>query len=168
MDVHSPMGAVNSWRDFFVHLAIITLGLLIALGLEGLVEWGRHQELVHRAETDLRSELQANRTLSAANTKSLDAAEVQAETDLGILLAYRTTRHPTGDLKFHWEWSSLTSAAWDTARNTGAVALMDYAKAQKYSETYGQQSLVNAQAAAYMRDMYRSAAPLEGGRRLSD
>jgi len=39
MDVHPPHGAIHGWRDFFVHLIVITLGLLIALGLEGIVEW---------------------------------------------------------------------------------------------------------------------------------
>jgi hypothetical protein len=168
MDVHAPIGSVHGWRDFLVHLAIISLGLLIALGLEGVVGWARHKQLVHKAEADLRSELQANRVLLARNAKSLDAAERQAETDLAVLLVFRSSRHASGELKFYWEWSSLTSAAWDTAREAGAVSLMNYEKAQTYSETYNQQSLVNLQAASYIRDVYRSAAPLEGGRHLQD
>jgi hypothetical protein len=168
MEVHPVHGPVHNLRDFFVHLSIITVGLLIALGLEGLVEWGRHRQLEHRVEADLRAELQVNQTLLASNTKSLDTAEKQAETDLDILLTYRAKHHGAGELKFYWEWSSLSSAAWDTARDTGGVALMNYEKAQKYSEAYGQQLLVNAQAAAYIRDVYRSAAPLEGGRHVSE
>src|SRR5213594_1248866 len=44
---------------------------------------------------------------------------------------------------------------------------MDYAAAQRYADIYTQQSLVDAQASAYVRDVDRSVAPLQGGRRLS-
>jgi hypothetical protein len=50
----------------------------------------------------------------------------------------------------------LQSAAWDTARNTGAVGLMSYDSAQDYSIVYSQQTLVNEQAWVYIRDVYRS------------
>ena len=45
LDFHPPHHAANSWRDFFVHIATIVIGLLIAVGLEQTVEWvhPRHQ-----------------------------------------------------------------------------------------------------------------------------
>src|SRR5580704_10034552 len=43
MDVHPPHHGIETWRDFFVHMATICLGLLIALGLEQGVE------AIHRA-----------------------------------------------------------------------------------------------------------------------
>jgi hypothetical protein len=33
-DIHPPHQAAHSWRDIFVHLATITVGLFIALSLE--------------------------------------------------------------------------------------------------------------------------------------
>lgn len=167
MDVHPPHGNIHSWRDFFVHLSIITLGLLIALGLEGLVEWGHNKHLLHRAEANLKSELQQNRTTLENDEKVLDASEKELESYLELLTAFKASHHTTGEKTLHWEWNGLSSAAWDTARNTGAVALMDYAAAQRYADIYGQQSLVDAQAMLYVRDVYRSLAPLQGGRHLS-
>ena len=41
-DIHPPHQAAHSWRDIFVHLATITVGLFIALSLEGCVEWQHH------------------------------------------------------------------------------------------------------------------------------
>ena len=38
IDIHPPHQAAHSWRDIFVHLATITVGLFIALSLEGCVE----------------------------------------------------------------------------------------------------------------------------------
>ena len=167
MEVHPPQGSIHTWREFFVHLIIITLGLLIALGLEGFVEWVHNRHLLHRAEANLSSELHENRATLTNDDKLLDAAENQLEANLNLLLSFRTTHRADRELKFNWEWNSPGSAAWDTARNTGAVALMDYAVAQKYSEIYTQQSLVSAQSLVYIRDVYRNAAPLQGSRPLS-
>ena len=35
-----------SWKEFLVHMLAITLGLLIAVGIEGLVELHREHKLV--------------------------------------------------------------------------------------------------------------------------
>ena len=44
MDIHAPDKPVHSLREFFIHIAIVTIGILIALGLEGvrevkMIEW---------------------------------------------------------------------------------------------------------------------------------
>ena len=45
MDVHAPHEPINTWRDFALHLIIVTIGLLIALSLEALVEPARATEV---------------------------------------------------------------------------------------------------------------------------
>ena len=60
LDVHSPHGKMHGIRDFFLHLFTITVGLLIALGLEGCVERAHHRHLVREAEASLRTEIQNN------------------------------------------------------------------------------------------------------------
>lgn len=42
MEVHPPDHPVMTWKQFFVHMAIVVLGLLIAIGLEQSVE-GLHR-----------------------------------------------------------------------------------------------------------------------------
>jgi hypothetical protein len=44
LDVHPPHAAIHGWRDFFIHIATITIGLLIAIGLEQTVEYVHHRE----------------------------------------------------------------------------------------------------------------------------
>lgn len=168
MDVHPPHGGIHGWRDFFIHLVVITLGLLIALGLEGIVEWRHNRHLLHTAEANLRAELQENQNTLAGDMRFLDAAQKQTQSDLSILQAFRGTNHISGELKFNWTWRGLTSAAWDTARNTGAVALMNYDSAERYSDIFSQQAVVGSQSQAFVRDIYRTAAPLEGGRGLKE
>jgi hypothetical protein len=38
LDVHPPHEATHTWRDFFIHIGTIVVGLLIAIGLEQSVE----------------------------------------------------------------------------------------------------------------------------------
>jgi hypothetical protein len=49
LDVHPPHHAANTWRDVFIHIATIVIGLLTAVGLEQTVEYFHHRHQV--AET---------------------------------------------------------------------------------------------------------------------
>jgi hypothetical protein len=60
LDVHPAHHAANSWKEFFVHMATIVLGLLIAISLEQSVEWVHHSEQRHQLEEDLRTEAESN------------------------------------------------------------------------------------------------------------
>jgi len=56
LDVHPPEHAAHSWRDFFIHIATICVGLLIAVALEQSVEaLHRHHEAAGLRE-ELRGE----------------------------------------------------------------------------------------------------------------
>jgi len=168
MDVHAPHEPIHTWRDFFIHLITITVGLLIAISLEGMVESIHKHHLLHQAETNLRAELKSNRSTLAGDERQLDSAKRQAESNLQLLAALKA-HHPSGEeLHFNWQWNGLDEAAWDTARNTGAIALMPYASAQGYSLFYAQQRMVGDQATVYIRGIYRSSAPLQNGRKLAD
>jgi hypothetical protein len=47
-DIHPPHAAAHTWKDFFIHIATIVIGLFIAVGLEQIVETihHRHQRLL--------------------------------------------------------------------------------------------------------------------------
>lgn len=168
MDVDAPHEPIHTWRDFFVHLITITVGLLIALSLEGMVESIHKHHLLHQAETNLRDELKSNIATLAGDEQQLDNAQRQAEGNLRLLAALKAHRPVGDDLHFNWQWNGLDAAAWDTARNTGAIALMPYESAQGYSVIYAQQQMVGEQATVYIRGIYRSSAPLQNGRKLAD
>jgi len=57
MDLHPPGGPVRSVKDFFVHIGVVTLGILIALGLEQLVEAHHRANLAKIAVAGFRREL---------------------------------------------------------------------------------------------------------------
>ncbi len=35
LDVHPPHAPTHTWKDFFIHIATIVIGLIIAVGLAG-------------------------------------------------------------------------------------------------------------------------------------
>lgn len=63
LDVHPPHHAANSWRDFFIHIATIVVGLLIAIGLEQTVEALHHRHQRKQLKEDLRTEAESNRVV---------------------------------------------------------------------------------------------------------
>jgi hypothetical protein len=60
LDVHAPNHPIGGWKDFFVHLVTISIGLLIAVGIEGCVELHREHNLVREARETMREEIQHN------------------------------------------------------------------------------------------------------------
>ena len=42
-DVHAPHQTIHTWKDFLIHIAAITIGLLLAVGLEQTVEYVHHR-----------------------------------------------------------------------------------------------------------------------------
>ena len=57
MDLHAPEGPIRSVKDFLMHIVIVTIGILIALGLEQLVEMHHRGKLAHDAVEGFRREL---------------------------------------------------------------------------------------------------------------
>src|ERR1019366_2657757 len=62
LEVHPSQSAIHSWRDFFIHIATICVGLLIAVVLEQTVEAVHHhhqrEKLLVSLDHDTRATLQ--------------------------------------------------------------------------------------------------------------
>jgi hypothetical protein len=76
IDVHPAHHAASTWRDFFIHIATIVVGLCIAVGLEQTVEHfhQRHQlqELRRGELTDARIYLEDVDQLRIANSQQIE------------------------------------------------------------------------------------------------
>jgi hypothetical protein len=60
MEIQAPERPINSFKDFAVHIAIVTCGILIALGLEGLREAVHNHHLVRETRDNIRVEMEIN------------------------------------------------------------------------------------------------------------
>lgn len=161
MHVHAPDHAVTTWRQFFIHLAIVSIGLLIALSLESLVEAYHHRSLVIEARRNIEREISENRGLVKQNIASVQADQARMAKNLDVLQALRQSRQVPSDghLQYRLEWSALSDSAWTTARDTGALGHMEYAEVQCYAGIYTQQRLISEQGQRLLENQTRAISP---------
>ncbi len=149
LDVHPPDHAIHGKRDFFIHLLTITVGLLIALGLEAGVEALHHRGERREAEAALREEITHNRDTLTRMQKETDRERNDLINVLGYLKDLREGKPGDANvLNFTFNVDPLDSAAWQTASTTGALSYIDGAKLQRYSEAYQSQHVLEAAIAA--------------------
>jgi hypothetical protein len=154
LDVHPPEHAAHSWRDFFIHIATIVFGLLIAIGLEQTVEWMHHHHQREQLERDLVVEAKNNLELMKLDDRYFEekgqvlaASRSEAEN----LRTQRTSGPRTANVL------SLTTSSyyypdapvWNTAKEGGVVGLLPRREAAMYDLVYAQQSLMTAEFHEY-------------------
>ncbi|MGA8940247.1 MAG: hypothetical protein WB439_13880 [Acidobacteriaceae bacterium] len=67
IDIQPPEHTPHTWRDFYIHIATIVVGLIIAIGLEQSVEAIHHHHQRRQLVQDLRNEAINNRKVIARN-----------------------------------------------------------------------------------------------------
>lgn len=164
MEIHAPHEPIHTRRDFFLHLFTITIGLLIALSLEGLVEYAHHRHLVHEARENIRRELQLNHEAAQSDLgdiqKKLDRQKLNIVSIHGLMT---DGEHFRGSVQNTWDFSSLNDSAWRTARETGALGFIPYDEVQRYADLYMLEGLVNDSSIAIAREDFTAGAPFAMG-----
>jgi len=147
MEVHAPHEKVHTWRDFFIHVGIMTIGLFIALMLEGLVEYSHHRHIVREARENIHQEIEDNHKAAQQDLVSIqqdiDRIKANIKSIHGIQADPKGFK---GSLTYTMEFSSLQSSAWNTSRDTGSLSYMPYQDVQNYADLYDLQKYVNDQA----------------------
>jgi len=79
IEVHEPHEAVHSWKDAFIHIAIIVVGLLIAVGLDEAAEHFHHMRQVRETREALNKEFDYNTKLFQQTSRDIrvETAEYQ-------------------------------------------------------------------------------------------
>ena len=140
MDIEAPHGPIETWKDFFIHLCIITLGLLIALGLEGTVAHFHERSLVKEARANIRTEVVDNQKSIEASMKatSQEKENMQNLLDYLELMKKNPAAHGSAEINFHM--TNLNRASWNTAAATGAFGFMPYRDVKRYEDIYDSQN----------------------------
>ncbi|HEX5283108.1 MAG TPA: hypothetical protein VFW30_03230 [Bryocella sp.] len=89
IDIHPPQHGSMTARDFFIHLGIVVLGILIAIGLEQSVEYFHHRHLAVEARRSLLAERITNESSNQFNIFATQRHERDLQHDLAILHALR-------------------------------------------------------------------------------
>ncbi len=160
LDVHPAHHAASTWRDFFIHIATIVLGLLIAIGLEQIVEYFHHRHLAHQAREQLLIERTQNETSNEFNIFATQRHQTHLKRDLAILRAIQShTSVPPGPFILRHARYLYLEDEWRKIHQSGTVNYLDE-NLGPVDYRYSNQDAFMARAAQSIEDLYRAAAVL--------
>jgi hypothetical protein len=143
LDVHAPHQTVHTWKDFWVHLATISIGLLIAIGLEQSVEAIHRLHERHRLEQDLQLEAKKNLILMDIDYQSFDLIRPWL---IQLRAKVEEVRESGGKFKFDYMPVPKTKGFWwpdapywNTAKESAEVGLLPRDEAGMYDLVYTEQ-----------------------------
>lgn len=137
LDVHPPHAPTHTWRDFFIHVGTICVGLLIAVGLEQGVE------ALHRTH-ERRDLIEAFGAECDNNVKSLDSVVHQLRANViflhQLMAQLRDAKPETGFITVNIPAGSLwisyhtpSRSVWSAAKANAKVGLLPDDLAQVYN-----------------------------------
>lgn len=137
MEVHVPEHPVMTWRQFFEHMGIVVLGLLIALGLEQTAEWLHHRHQAHEVREGIERDLE----ITVANAEGAERyyeamvardAEAIKATQAGFLKHAPVPALPlvTGVA----DWDQPNDPSYQSAKASGRLALLNEDEIRVFSE----------------------------------
>ena len=136
LDVHPPHNPTHTWRDFFIHIATIVIGLLIAIGLEQTVEAIHHHHQRQELIADFRGECGRNIQLADRNFAGIKSerawAQIWLDTlrksslDPGVATVVLPARHPAN------QYEGVSRSVWAIAKSNGTAALLPETTAEMY------------------------------------
>jgi hypothetical protein len=141
LDVHPAHHAATTWRDFFIHIATIVIGLLIAISLEQAVEWLHHRQQVRETREAIHREREENQRQFERTSALFRLETKQLETNLADF--EYLVKHPgapvsslPGPINWHNLITSFDYSAWETAQHDNVTALMPQPEVRQSEELY--------------------------------
>jgi hypothetical protein len=143
IEVHPPHEDVHTWRQFFIHIAAITIGLLMAIGLEQTVVYFHHRHQLQEARRELAVELESNRRVVGINLEATRKVMADLDADMALLRAVQTSPasqspEPIGSKlvyglgNFYWP----KDGTWQAVKQNGSLGLMAHDELHYYVYIY--------------------------------
>lgn len=136
LDVHAPHQSVHTWKDFFIHIATICVGLLIAVGLEQTVEGIHHHhqraQLLLSLDHDTRATLQDADFAASERLRRMQWIQARIE-QVQSALAFHKPLAPAAPDKRAFI-TVPADPAWEAARGSGMIPLFSQGEIAAYSE----------------------------------
>jgi hypothetical protein len=137
LEVHPPHHPTHTWKEFFIHIATICVGLLIAIGLEQSVEAVHRHAERRELIRDMHAEAERNLQVMAPDIKVVTSYEHWTLAVLNMLTAATpangviTVTLPSQSPALPTYQPSRT--VWTVAKANGKVALLSENLAEIYS-----------------------------------
>jgi hypothetical protein len=161
LDVHAPHEAIHTWKTFFIHLATIVIGLLIAVGLEQTVEYFHHRRQVAEIRRSLAEERRINELIfaSACNEFRRYAPILLGSLQTLTYLHAHPDAPPSqwpGRFSFYMLNTRFQDSAWKTALQSAALEYMPRAEVRTYSDVYARLAEVSDESVAEFHAVIRA------------
>jgi hypothetical protein len=126
LDVHPPHHPTHTWKDFFIHIATIVVGLIIAVGLEQAVEALHH----HHQREELREALLQDNLKALRDDRELERYALNRVQwlsaridDLTVALHTRATAHDIPLLPVSFR-SVPGDSNWEAAKSSNLAEVL--------------------------------------------
>jgi len=163
LEVHPPHEAAHSWKDFFIHIATIVVGLLIAVGLEQTVEWFHHRHQMHVAREHIHDEVLVNQRIVLQNERGTERIIANLEHSLAVVQSLQGKKPaPAETPDFSFGLQGFYDAAYTNARDNGTLSLMPYGEAAMYSDAYMGSAFAQQSGLALWNQLHEAKAALHG------
>ena len=137
LEVHPPHAAAHSWKDFFIQIATITIGLLIAIALEQTVEYIHHRFQAQEMAGLLHKESLQNHELVSVNLGETDSVMRAVQQNLAVLEAIRAGGDKAAYIPTMlpgWVGYTPDDTMWLMMRDSGLLSVVPNLLAQDYSK----------------------------------
>jgi len=161
LDVHPAPHAASTWREFFIHIATIVLGLLIAVGLEQTVELVHRHREAREARENIRQEIQVNVGINQSDLEQMDRIQQKLDRDYDLLNSSAPDAQILAQLDYHFQIVHWQSAAWNAARINGSLALIPSEDIKGASYFYATADAIDPTAITFFVQMRTAQALLE-------
>jgi hypothetical protein len=136
LDVHPPHEAAHTWKEFFIHIATIVIGLIIAVGLEQTVEAIHHahqrQELREALLQDNQKALSDDQDLERAARNRVQWLTARID---DVVTALRTKSHPHTIALLPVSYRSVpVDPNWKAAKSSNLVEVLPQQDVKAFSE----------------------------------
>jgi hypothetical protein len=135
LDVHAPHDTIHTWKAFFIHIATIVIGLLIAIALEQTVEYLHHRRQATEMADKLLAESLANRRVVEFDVTNCDQAINAIDQDMRILENMKvfgehatTTLNPIPTTITYYP----SDSAWLTIKDSALLPIVDKTLVRNY------------------------------------
>jgi len=138
LDVHPSAHTPHGWRDLFIHIATIVVGLIIAVGLEQTVEFIHHRH--QRSELEEALHVDTEKAVQdAENYHRLTVAQLEwLDTRIGQVQDALDSKVPPADfavLKYQGTPPDAPDdPAWKAARSSGLIEVLPQNEIKLYTE----------------------------------
>ena len=154
MEIHHPEKPIYSRKEFLFHMFTVVLGILIALAMEGAVEWFHHRALVREARENILAEVRKNKETVDKSIEDIHQREAELLHITDLMHKIQSDRNAVKNQSMHFgiTMRDLYSTAWQTATTSGAVTYMKYDELIRYTDVYlTQQAFISLQEQALNR-----------------